>query len=50
MNLENISGMIIEHLKDRIYELEVNTTNRNFGEQMNSSHLKQAEELPPVDL
>jgi len=32
MKLENISGMIIEHLKDKIYELELNTTNRNFSE------------------
>lgn len=32
MKLENISGMIIEHSKDKIYELEVNTTNRNFIE------------------
>jgi predicted RNA-binding protein associated with RNAse of E/G family len=54
MKLESISGIIIEHLKDKTYELEVNTTNRNFSEfyqdineskkgykhQMNSQRLK----------
>jgi hypothetical protein len=32
MKLESISGMIMEYLKDKIYELEVNMTNRNISE------------------